>query len=968
MRHVQLYALVNRRQRRQAATARSLRRRLGRLAFGCAAFALLAVVAATLVVGAAYANLTTDLPSVQQIPGLLDPVNGPLLQPTRLYDRSGQVLLMSLENPGYQRRYLSIDPNQVDTISPEMLRVSIALLEPGFWQSPGFAWRSLLALEPLTVAERLALDLLLWQEPSDLRRAARMRLLAAQLVHTYGRAQVLEWYLNSAYFGHLAYGAESAARLYLGQPASRVNLAGAALLMAVHQAPALNPLDAPEAARERQAQALDQLLARGLITAEEHQRARAEGLQFAPVTPENALPGEAFTRLAIDQLAARFGRQRVERGGLRVITTLDYNLQLELTCLAQTQLRRLNSPSGSQADEAPRLPGGSPCQAARLLPSLSADQRLDAAADLAASAVILDPLSGEVLALLGDTTSVGEGPWLTARPPGSLLTPVAAVAAFARGFGPASLVWDIPASLPQALSAYQRPQDDYRGPLRLRQALANDTLTPIAQLLEQLGAQNVWRLSSALGLASLANQTSPALIYDQGQVSPLEIAQMYAIFANQGVRSGQRQSGEVKPALAIYVEDVISGEVLLDARQPESLVVLSAPLAYMIHHVLSDSIARRPSLGYPNLLEIGRPSAAKLGQVNPASDADAGSQVWAAGYTRQRVAVFWLGAAQAEHETLNPRAAAGMWHAAMQYMQRDLPVEDWPEPAGLTHLEVCDPSGQLPTSDCPNVVSELFLLGNEPTVPDSLYRAVQINRETGRLATVFTPPASIEEHTYLVAPPEARAWVLAAGLPLPPEEYDAIQPPVPSPNVNITNPGLYAYVRGVVALQGTAGGDGFGFYQLQAGQGLNPSDWLQAAPDGKQPVQAGLLGKWDTSGLDGLYAIRLMVVRQDQSVETSIVQVTVDNRAPLARLIYPVAGQSFDDASEQIITFRASVSDTVGVARMVWLVDGRVVGENLQAPYTFTWAATRGEHSVQVKAFDLAGNEGLSETTPFFIP
>jgi hypothetical protein len=188
------------------------------------------------------------------------------------------------------------------------------------------------------------------------------------------------------------------------------------------------------------------------------------------------------------------------------------------------------------------------------------------------------------------------------------------------------------------------------------------------------------------------------------------------------------------------------------------------------------------------------------------------------------------------------------------------------------------------------------------------------------------PPALIEEHTYLVVPSEARAWALAAGLPLPPEEYDAIQPPVSSPHVNITSPAMYTYVRGKVMLQGTAAGEGFRFYQLQAGQGLNPSDWLQASPDGSQPVQNGVLGTWDTTGLDGLYALRLVVVRQDQSVETSIVQVTVDNRAPLARLVYPVAGQILEDAAGRNLTFQAEASDGVRVARVVWLVDGRMVG------------------------------------------
>jgi hypothetical protein len=88
-------------------------------------------------------------------------------------------------------------------------------------------------------------------------------------------------------------------------------------------------------------------------------------------------------------------------------------------------------------------------------------------------------------------------------------------------------------------------------------------------------------------------------MYDEGPVSPLEVAQLYAIFASQGVQNGQRLPGGLQPALALYVEDVVSGEVLLDARQPEALVVLSEPLAYLVHHVLSDSIRAPAQPGVP---------------------------------------------------------------------------------------------------------------------------------------------------------------------------------------------------------------------------------------------------------------------------------------------------------------------------------------------------------------------------------
>ena len=100
----------------------------------------------------------------------------------------------------------------------------------------------------------------------------------------------------------------------------------------------------------------------------------------------------------------------------------------------------------------------------------------------------------------------------------------------------------------------------------------------------------------------------------------------------------------------------------------------------------------------------------------------------------------------------------------------------------------------LPTSNCPAVVNEVFLNGNEPVSPDTLYRSVQINRETGRLATVFTPPALVEEHVFLTVPPEARTWAQATGQATAPEVYDVIQPPAPSPDVRFKSPAMSSSV------------------------------------------------------------------------------------------------------------------------------------------------------------------------------
>jgi hypothetical protein len=180
----------------------------------------------------------------------------------------------------------------------------------------------------------------------------------------------------------------------------------------------------------------------------------------------------------------------------------------------------------------------------------------------------------------------------------------------------------------------------------------------------------------------------------------------------------------------------------------------------------------------------------------------------------------------------------------------------------------------LPTADCPNLVSEVFLNGNEPIQADTMYRKYAVNRETGLLATVFTLPQLIEERVYLVVPPDARSWAEGTGLEIPPSNYDVIQPAVFDENVNITAPELFSEVNGNVQIEGTAAGEEFVSYRVLVGQGLNPQEWIQVA-EGNAPVTEGLLAEWDTTGLSGLYAVQLQVLRTDQRVDTAIIQVTV---------------------------------------------------------------------------------------------
>jgi len=387
----------------------------------------------------------------------------------------------------------------------------------------------------------------------------------------------------------------------------------------------------------------------------------------------------------------------------------------------------------------------------------------------------------------------------------------------------------------------------------LRVALANDYQAPTAQLLSQMGAENVSRIAASFGV-------SP-----NEQLSLLDAAGAYGVFAQQGVYFGQEISDAFQPVTILKMEGN-DGSPWLDWSMPQAKPVLTPGLAYLMNHALSDESARWPSLGQPNVTEIGRPAGLKLGQTQDALD------TWAIGYSPTRVVAVWTGARQ--ESDLAPRVPAVLWNALMQMASQNLPRDGWAVPADVSVINVCDPSGMLPTPDCPNLVSEVFLNGNEPLQADNMYRKVAVNRETGLLATVFTLPQFVEERVYLIVPPEARSWAESTGLEIPPATYDVIQPPQIDPDVTITAPELFSEVSGNVSIRGSAAGEDFVSYRVLVGQGLNPQEWIQAA-EGNEPVTDGLLARWNTNGLSGLYAVQLQVVRSDQRVDTAIIQVTV---------------------------------------------------------------------------------------------
>jgi membrane peptidoglycan carboxypeptidase len=799
----------------------------------------LLIAACLLTTAFSYVSLTHDLPSIDVLPQLLNPPDGLLLQPTRIYDSTRQNILFTFAPNDTPRRYIPLSETNPQHLPKSLSDAVIAITDPDFWDHSGYTIAEITNYESHpTIAQHLIFDLLLFKEPPTFRRALRERILAAQITARYGRTQILEWYLNSAHFGRYAFGAENAAQLYFGKSTTQLTAYESAILGAVSNSPSLNPYDAPQTALQRGRETLEVMNLQGLLSNEATQNALGESPLFQTPPPAQPQVAAAFTNLLLTQMDSQFPRARIERGGLTIISTLDFDLQRGSSCVTAFYAARLAGLPDPIIE----------CDALRFLPALPPGMQVD---DTSASAIITDPKTGQILAAVGETFQALETPLIAAHDPGSALDTFVYLTAFTRGLSPASLIWDIPGK-----TDAQNFDHQYHGPIRLRVALANDYQAPTAQLLSQMGVENVKRISQSFDVSRDANT----------QLSLLDAAGAYGVFAQQGVYFGQDAiDGEFRSVTILKVEGN-DGSVWLDWSTPQAKPVVTPGLAYLINHALSDESARWPSLGQPNVTEIGRPAGVKLGQTEDSLD------TWAIGYSPSRVVAVWTGAR--EESDLSPRVPAVLWNALMQIASQNLPRDGWPVPADVSVVNVCDPSGMLPTAECPNLVSEVFLNGNEPVQPDNMYRKYAVNRETGLLATVFTLPQLIEDRVYLVVPPDARSWAESAGLEIPPTIYDVIQQPQINPDVNITSPELFTEVNGGVNIQGTAAGENFVSYRVLVGQGLNPREWIQVA-EGNQPVTNDMLAKWNTSGLSGLYAVQLQVVRGDQRVDTAIIQVTV---------------------------------------------------------------------------------------------
>ena len=640
--------------------------------------------------------------------------------------------------------------------------------------------------------------------------------LGWQIERRFGREQALEWTLNTTYYGHLAYGIDAAARVYFGIGAAELTAAQAALLAATAHDPAANPFDAPDAARASAVTVLEIMAQYGFLSPDE--AAAAEPLALAaPPGSDSAAP--AFARLARAELERVLGPTRLVRGGYVVETTLDLAQQAAAECAVAAIVGQGGAVGGGPACPALGLPASDEATAAAV--------------------VILDPTTGAILALAADD--------LPARPTGTLVRPFIYLTALSQGYTAASLTFDVERIYLEAGRPVVPGDADgqYRGPLRLREALVSGRAAPAAQVLGWVGAAQVIDNARALGVAT--GEAAGGLAFaDEGFAADLlSLSHAFAAIANGGTLIGAPGAAP-RPATIAHVLDARGDEVY--TFTPQTRDALDPALAWL----LSDMLAG------------GEPVAAAAGVSDAAGDA------WAIAATPRQVVGVWAGGAADEASTAAAaRALAAPGGPAAR-----------PTPAGLTAVEVCALSGLLPRRDgpaCPTV-REWFAAGTAPAATDTMTREVAINRETGRLATILTPANLIERRVYTVYPLEAAAWAAAQGIPAPPTEYDTIRRvPVRVGGAAVASPEAWAVVSGQWSVVGSAGGEAFASYRLAYFPGLLPEGLVVLVERG-ETVASGELGVWDTTLVaDGLYTLLLTVVRTDGTFDEVAIPVTVAN-------------------------------------------------------------------------------------------
>ncbi|MGE5074127.1 MAG: transglycosylase domain-containing protein, partial [Anaerolineae bacterium] len=804
-----------------------------------------------------YYSIASTLPSVSDLQQ-----RSSQFETARILDRNGNVLYELIDPNEGRRTYVPLEK-----ISPQLVAATIATEDKDYYNHPGYdlfaiiraIWQNYTTGETVsgasTITQQLARMILLSPNERAQRtylRKAREIILAGEITRRYSKNQILELYLNEINYGNLSYGIEAASETYFATTADKLTLAQAAFLAGLPQSPSLYDIYTNRdltLARDQQVLTLmvkasydencirvsnssDPVCVDPLSAA----NAAVEMRNYTFPRPDINMRYPHWVNYVREQLEAQYDAQTIFRSGFTIYTTLDPQLQ----------------------DAAQQLVSN---QVAALAQNNATDGAL----------IAIRPSTGEILAMVGsadyyNSAISGQVNMATSetRQPGSSIKPINYVAAFEKGWTPATLIWDVPSEFPP--SGDPNDQRDpyvpnnydnrYHGPVTVRTALSNSFNIPAVKTLQFVGVygdHGMIAMAKRFGFTSLnRDDYGLSLTLGGGDVSLLEMVSAYSVFANSGVR--------VPPVSILKIVDH-RGKVVYEYHPQEGQRVIRPEHAYLITSILSDNEARSWMFGPNSVLNLPFPVAAKTGTTNDFRDN------WTMGYTPDLVAGVWVGNADYTPmvNTTGLTGAAPIWSQFMTiaepYISNNNPTP-FQRPAGIIDKVICSLSGTEPSQWCKGAQRNEIFAADQPPLPASqdLRRQVTVDTWTGLEASDACQSYTEKAMVINVTDPWARKWFHTNEGKNWLDDNGFSTPPIYAPNRECSagdpRPTLEMSIHdgdvinnSPLSIRGSADAtDGVKQWVLEFGFGDNPDNWTTLA-QGNQGVQHVEFINWDISNL-----------------------------------------------------------------------------------------------------------------------
>jgi 1A family penicillin-binding protein len=668
-----------------------------------------------LLAGIALVYLMRDLPSPKRLTATEN-----FAVSTQIFDRNGQLLY---EVFGDENRI----PIKLADLPPHVAQATIAIEDKNFYHHLGFdvlgitraAFATLTGKRiegGSTITQQLVKNALLTRERS-LTRKAKEAILSVLTEVLYSKADILEMYLNYISYGGTSVGIEAASKSYFGKSAKDLTLAEAALLAGLPQAPSTySPFGSnPERAKARQAEVLRRMEEDGYITAVQAEAAKAEVLHYALSKTDIQAPHFVF--YVRDWLYEKFGEETVQRGGLRVTTTLDLDLQKQAQASLSAEVASLSRM---------RVSNG--------------------------AALVTKPDTGEILAMIGSTDyfdSANDGQvnvTLALRQPGSSIKPIMYATAFEqKTLNPGTMLLDIPTCFKNPGQKEYCPKNysgDFKGPISVRQSLGNSLNIPAVKGLYTIGVPTFMEQATKMGITTWTDpsQYGLSLTLGGGEVRMIDMATTFGTLANQGVKV---------PLTPILKIENYKGEKLLDVNTDQRKADLTALTddedlteqgdltrvmhrapAYLVSHIMQDNTARVLAFGANSQLVFkGQVVSAKTGTTNDLKDN------WTVGFTPKILTITWVGnndSKSMSYLASGITGAAPIFHDIMSLLLKNQePV--WPARPDEVALGPVCPSGlpPQPGDKCSPIGTDLYWKASTPSASLTEKTNVWIHPETG---------------------------------------------------------------------------------------------------------------------------------------------------------------------------------------------------------------------------------------------